>query len=136
MGEFRPNFPQFKDQGNGYLFDFLKREEGVVVLFFCPQNIEGQEEWDLIHAVERLAEKYGQKVRFNWLNSAEEAILERQMSIKHRPIVFLFQGNKEISRFICSSSEPGMCFEIEEALRPKTRRNEALDFMRSAIPTT
>lgn len=134
MGEFKPTFPQFRDQGNGYLFDFLKKEESVVVLFFCPQYIDGQEPWDLIGLIERLAERYRQNVKFFWLDSLEEHTVAKKMAVNCRPVIVLFHKNREIGRFSCPSSEPGIFQEIDFSLQ--VRHNQGLNYIRNAILAT
>jgi|GEM_PF-5042251 len=119
MGEFRPTFPQFRDQGKGYLSDFLAKEGSPVVLFFCPREIDGQDSWELISLVERLSAQYWRSIKFFWLNPSEEGPLAGKMSIGRRPVIILIHKNQEIGRFTCSSSEPGIYYEIEALLNPR-----------------
>ena len=116
MREFKPTFPQFRDNGQGYLKEFLLKEGSIVVLFFCPTILNDDSQWEMVDLIERLKAKYGQKVLFNWLNSSEEKDARKIFSVNNCPTIILICRGKEFSRFVCSSSEPGICFELDELL--------------------
>ncbi|MBU4204679.1 thioredoxin family protein [Patescibacteria group bacterium] len=118
MGEFKPTFPQFRDNGNGGFAELLKENNPLALFFTCTQNIDG-EALNMSILAERFAERYGGRVRFFWVNSGEDKNICQQISINDVPTIVLFYQGKEVARFSCPSSEPGIYYHLDELLNPE-----------------
>lgn len=132
MGEFRPAFPQFKDNGRGYLADFIGKEKAVVVLFFSTSSINDGNDQEMVSIIERLFAKYGDRVKFFWLNPSEEKDVCKKLSINHYPTISLFYLGQELCKFVCPSSEQGIFYKIEALLSPV--HHPDLAYLKQAVP--
>ncbi len=131
MAEFKPTFSQFKEDGNGSFVDLLKRDNPLAIFFICPQNVD-RESLNMAVLVERIAARYGGQLRFFWIDSNTDRNLCQKLGLNGVPVLILFHKGKEIALFTCATSEPGICYNLDELLKPE--KHSDLRYMRRMIP--
>lgn len=131
MSEFRPNFPQLRDGGNGGFTNALNGNGPVMVFFVHLPTIDDKTS-ELHSLVEKLLMQYGAKLRFFWVNSSEDENICHRMSLNGVPAIILFNQGKEVARFSCTSSEPGIRYNIDELLNPE--KDSGLRYIRRSVP--
>jgi len=131
MGEFKPTFPQFRDNGNGNFNELLKTDNPLAIFFLCTKNVDGKS-LNMTLLVERLAARYGSQARFFWVDSDIDKNLCEKLGFNGMPTLVLFCGGKEIAPFTCVTSEPGICYNLDELIRKE--RDSGLKYMMRLTP--
>lgn len=133
MEEFKPTFPQFRDDGNGSFAELLKGKSPFAVFFLRTKDLDG-EPLDMARLVERLAAQYGSQIRFLWVDSDMDNALHQKLGLNGLPTLVLFSGGRIIAPFVCVSSEPGIRYELDELIHP--HQNSDFEYSRILIPVT